>query len=81
METRVAVISIIVEDIQSAEALNGLLHQYGDMIIGRMGMPYRDRGIHLISVVVDGSLNRINGLTGALGRLQGVTAKALYAKV
>lgn len=80
METRVAVISIIVEDTESAEKLNGLLHNYGQYIIGRMGIPYRDKGISIISVALDAPSDAINSLTGALGRLPGVTAKAAYSK-
>ena len=81
METRVAVIGIIVEDEGSVEALNALLHEYGRYVIGRMGVPYRARGVNVISVAVDAPGDRINALTGALGRLQGLTAKAAYSPV
>jgi len=80
METRVAVISIIVEDLDAVEELNGILHEYGQFIIGRMGIPYRDKGINIISVAVDAPADRINALTGAIGRLSGITAKAAYSK-
>ncbi|MBP5166438.1 MAG: iron-only hydrogenase system regulator [Oscillospiraceae bacterium] len=80
METRVAVISIIVENADSVEALNALLHEYRQSIIGRMGIPYRERGINIISVAMDATVDSINALTGALGRLDGITAKAAYSK-
>ena len=80
MDTRVAVVSIIVEDTESAEALNRLLHEFGSYIIGRMGLPYREKGISVISVAMDAPMDKINALTGALGRLPGVTAKAAYSR-
>ena len=80
METRVAILSIIVEEHESVEKLNHLLHQYRDGIIGRMGIPYKDKGISVISVVLDATVNEINALTGAVGKLPGVTAKATYSK-
>ncbi|MBO7363978.1 MAG: iron-only hydrogenase system regulator [Lachnospiraceae bacterium] len=81
MDSRVAVISMIVEDKDSAEILNAVLHDYGDFIIGRMGIPYRDRGIHIISVAVDAPQNTIAALSGKLGKLPGVTVKTAYAPV
>ena len=80
MESRVAVISIIVENIESVEKLNSILHDYGDYIIGRMGIPYKNRGINIISIALDAPSDEINALTGALGRLSGITAKATYSK-
>ena len=71
---------IIVENLNSVEALNALLHQYGKFIIGRMGLPYREKNISIISVVVDAALNDINNISGRLGRLSGVTVKTAYAK-
>ena len=79
METRIAVIAIVVENLDAVEELNGLLHQYGGYIIGRMGVPYRERGIHLISVAMDAPAAVISALSGKLGRLPGVTAKTVYA--
>ena len=80
METRVAVIGIIVEKYEAAEALNGILHEYGKYIIGRMGIPYREKKISIISVAMDAPLNVINSLSGKIGRLSGVSAKAAYTK-
>ncbi len=76
METRVAVISIIVSDKKAVEALNGLLHEYGEYIIGRMGIPYKEKQINLISVALDAPMDTVNALTGALGRIEGLCAKA-----
>jgi putative iron-only hydrogenase system regulator len=80
-ETRVAVISIIVEEPESVQALNQLLHEYSAFIIGRMGIPYPKKGVNIISVAMDAPGDRINALTGALCRLQGLTAKAAYSPV
>ncbi len=80
METRVACISIIVENMDAVEDLNVLLHQYGQYIIGRMGIPYRDKGISIISLAMDAPSDKINSLTGALGRLPGIAAKAVFSK-
>ena len=81
METRVAVMSIIVENQDSVERLNGLLHDYGEYIIGRMGVPYRARGVNIISVVLDAPQDAISALSGKIGRLEGVSAKTLYSNV
>ena len=79
METRLAVIGIIVEDLVVTDHINNLLHDYGSYIVGRMGVPYRQRGVSVISVIVDAPTAVISALTGKLGQLGGVSAKALYA--
>ena len=79
METRVAVIALIVRNADSVAALNDLLHQYGAYIIGRMGVPYRDRGVNIISVAMDAPGDVISALSGKIGRLPGITAKTVYA--
>ena len=81
METRVAVISIIVTQSDKVEMLNELLHEYSGCIIGRMGIPYKEKGISIISIAIDAPMDKINSLTGALGRLDGINAKVTYAKV
>ena len=81
METRVALIGIIVEDESSVASLNDLLHQYAPYIIGRMGVPYRARGVNIISVVLDAPQDAISALSGKIGRLEGVSAKTLYSNV
>ena len=80
METRVAVISIIVENKDSVSELNKTLSEYGDYIIGRMGIPYRERGISMISVALDAEPDRISSLTGRLGQINGVSVKAAISK-
>ena len=79
METRVAVVAIIVREADAVAPLNDLLHQYGEYIIGRMGVPYRERGVNIISVAMDAPANVISALSGKIGRLKGVTAKTVYA--
>jgi len=79
-ETRVAVVAIIVENNESVAVLNNILHDYADFIIGRMGLPYRQRGMNIISVVVDAPHDTISALSGKIGRLDGVNAKTVYSK-
>lgn len=81
METRVALIGIIVENEASVAALNDLLHQYAPYIIGRMGVPYRTRGVNIISVALDAPQDVIAALSGKLGRLEGVSAKTQYSNI
>ena len=81
METRVAVMSIIVENPDSVEPLNSLLHEYGEYIIGRMGIPYRQRKISIISVAIDAPQNTIAALSGRIGKLGGVSVKTAYSAV
>ena len=80
METRVAIVAIIVENLDSAAELNGILSGYAEHIIGRMGLPYRQKGINIISVVVDAPHDTISALSGKIGRLDGVSAKTVYSK-
>ena len=79
-ETRVAVIAIVLEGSEYADKVNDLLHEYCAYIIGRMGIPYRQRGIHLISVAIDAPQDAISALSGKLGRLEGVSVKTAYGK-
>lgn len=79
METRVAVVSIIVEDVEQTAALNALLHEYSRFILGRMGIPCRKHGISIISIAMDAPQDQINALAGRIGRLNGVTAKTVYS--
>lgn len=81
MDNRVAVISIIVENYESVEKLNEVLHQYGKYIIGRMGIPYTKRKISIITVALDAPNDEISALSGKLGMLKGVSAKTMYSKV
>ena len=81
METRVAVISMIITKEESVEAMNALMHQYPAFVVGRMGIPYRQKGVNIISIVIDAPMDQINALTGSLGRLDGVSAKVTYAQI
>ena len=81
MENRVAMISIVVQDPECVDRVNTLLHEFAPYIIGRMGIPYRQRGISLISVAMDAPGDAISSLSGKLGMIKGVSAKAVYAKV
>lgn len=79
MESCVAVLSIIVEKPEAVEQLNQLLHIHNKYIIGRMGIPHREKGISIICVAMDGPMDQINALSGSLGRLDGISAKATYS--
>lgn len=81
MKTRVAVIAIIVDDNAASAAINRLLHEAADFVVGRMGIPYREKGIHIISVAVDAPQEVISALSGRIGRLTGVSVKTAYSGV
>ena len=81
METRVAVMSIIVENGEVVEKLNSLLHEYGEYIIGRMGIPYRKRGVNIIAIALDAPQNTISSLAGKVGCLPGISVKTAYSGV
>ncbi len=81
METRVAVMSIIVEKNDAAEKINAILHEYGEHIIGRMGIPYRQRKISIISIAMDAPQNVISTIAGKIGGLEGVSVKTAYSSV
>ncbi len=81
METRVAVMGIIIEDTDSVEALNALLHDYGCYIIGRMGIPYREKNINIVSIAIDAPQDVISTLSGKIGKLPGISVKTAYGKV
>lgn len=79
-ETRLAVVSIIVENTDCSDKLNALLHEFGEYVVGRMGIPYRAKKVSVLSVVVDAPQETVNAFTGKLGMLEGVTAKTLFSK-
>lgn len=81
MENRVAIIGIIVEDPASVESLNSLLHDYGRYIIGRMGIPYREKNINIISIAIDAPQDIISALSGKIGKLPGVSTKTAYSNI
>ncbi len=81
METRVAVMSIIVEKNETVEQLNNILHSYGEFIIGRMGIPYRQRNINIISIAIDAPQNVISTISGKIGKLDGISVKTAFSGV
>ena len=80
MATRIALMGIIVEEGAETSQLNEILHEYSNYIVGRMGVPYRDRGVCIISIIVDAENNIISSLSGKLGQISGVQIKTMYAK-
>ena len=81
MESRVALIGIIVEKSESVEKVNAILHDYAPYILGRMGLPYREKGISIISIAIDAPQDVISTLSGKIGRLDGISAKTAYSNV
>ena len=81
MDTRIAVLSIIVENSENTAELNQIIHEFSQYVVGRMGIPYREKEINIISLVLYAPQNAISTLSGRIGRLSGVTSKATYAKV
>ncbi len=81
METRIAVISTIVENNDKIDELNNIFHEYGEYIIGRMGIPYRKKNVNIISVVIDAPQDVISSLSGKIGNLEGISSKTAYSKV
>ena len=81
METRVAVMGIIVEKGEVVEPLNTILHEYGEYIVGRMGIPYRKRDISIISIAIDAPQDTIAALSGKIGRIDGISVKTAYSSV
>ena len=81
METRIAVMGIIVENVESVELLNAILHDYGEYIVGRMGIPYRKKNMNIVSIAVDAPQDVISALSGKIGKIQGVSVKTAYSNV
>ncbi|MBR1743793.1 MAG: iron-only hydrogenase system regulator [Lachnospiraceae bacterium] len=79
-EKRIAVAAIVIDDLSAADEVNHALHDYNDIIIGRMGIPYRERGVSVISVTLDAEPDKISSLTGRLGQIKGVSVKAAISK-
>ncbi len=79
MEKRIALIGIIVEDGESVERINDILHEYSQYVVGRMGVPYRERNVSVISVILDAENNIISAISGKLGMIDGVSTKTIYA--
>ncbi len=81
MEERIALVGIIVENPDSVERLNAILHEYSGYIIGRMGIPYRERGINIVSIAIDAPQDAISALSGKIGNLPGISVKTAYSQV
>ena len=81
VENRVAVVAIIVEDMNSAAGVNAILHEFGEYIIGRMGIPYKAKNISIISIAIDAPQNKISALAGSIGNLNGVSVKTAFSSV
>lgn len=81
METRIALVGVIVEEMESVEKMNAILHEYGQYIIGRMGIPHAKHGVSVISIVLDAPNDVISALSGKLGMLPHITAKTIYSKI
>ena len=81
METKLSIIGIFIQSPEAVSEVNGLLHQYADKIVGRMGLPYRDRGVNVISVIIDAPADDISALAGRLGRINGISAKTMQCKM
>ena len=79
-ETRLGTVGIVVEDMEASAAINTILHQHADIIEGRLGIPYRSRGVAIIALAVDGSMEEISAMTGKLGKISGVSVKSAIAK-
>ncbi|HBN83571.1 MAG TPA: CopG family transcriptional regulator [Clostridiales bacterium] len=80
MDKRIGIVGIVIEDFTCVERVNAVLHEHAGIIVGRMGLPYRERGISVISLIVDGSNDEISALTGTLGRINGATVKSMVTK-
>ena len=80
METRVGVVAIVLDDIDSSPMVNDILHDYAAIIVGRMGIPYKEKGVSVISIIVDGTTDAISALTGKLGKISGVNVKSAITK-
>jgi len=80
MEKRIGVVGIIIEEFANATFVNDILHDFGNLIVGRIGVPYKDRGIFVISIIVDGTMDEISAMTGKLGKIPGVNVKSAITK-
>ncbi len=81
MEKRIGVVGIVVEDFESVSKVNHILHEYAQIIVGRMGIPYKERNISVISLIVDGTSDEVSALTGKLGKVEGINVKSALTKI
>lgn len=80
MDNRIAIVGVVIEEKESVEKVNDVLHRFAERILGRMGLPFRDKGVAVISLIVDGTNDQISAMTGALGRVQGISVKSMITK-
>lgn len=80
MDKRIGVVGIVVEELESADGVNSILHEFAYIIVGRLGIPYRERGISVISLIVDGTSDEISAMTGKIGKIKGVNVKSAMTK-
>ncbi|KZL93073.1 TM1266 family iron-only hydrogenase system putative regulator [Clostridium magnum] len=80
MEKRIGVVGIVIENIENASKVNDILHSFGNIIVGRMGLPYKEKNMSVISLIVDGTSDEISAMTGKLGKIQGVNVKSAITK-
>lgn len=80
MSTRIAVVGIVIESLDNIKEVNSILSEYDKLIVGRMGLPYKEKNIRVISIVVDGTTDEISAITGKIGKLKGVSVKAAISK-
>jgi len=80
MEKRIGVVGIVVSDIENSKRVNEILHEFADIIVGRMGIPYREKNISVLSVIVDGTSDSISAMTGKLGKIKGINVKSAMTK-
>lgn len=81
MQKRIGVVGIVIENIENADKVNSILHDYASIIVGRMGVPYREKNISVISLIVDGTSDQISAMTGKLGKIEGVNVKSALTKI
>jgi len=80
MDKRIGIIGIVIEDLSSVDKVNAILHEYAELIVGRMGLPYKERKVSVISLIVDGSNDDISAITGKLGRIANISVKSMITK-
>jgi len=80
MEKRIGVVGIVIENIEKAGIVNNILHEFSEIIVGRMGIPYKEKGVSIISLIVDGTTDMISAMTGKLGKVEGVSVKSALSK-
>lgn len=80
MDTRLGIVGIVIEELEAAKQVNEILHQYSNIIVGRMGIPYKERGVSIISLMVDGNMDQISAMTGKIGKLENVSVKTALTK-